>query len=73
MLSIATLLVSDITHATETTDDDPNLALAPEEIATLASLMDRYDQVLVDIDLLTDRLQELLETEGGKKRINSEL
>jgi len=67
MLSIATLPVSDVIPATETTNDDPNLALAPDEIATLTSLMVRYDQVLLDIDLLTDRLQELLETEGGKK------
>jgi len=67
MLSIATLPVSDVTTATETTNDEPNLALAPDEIATLASLMDRYDQVLLDIDLLTARLQELLETESGKK------
>ena len=67
MLSIADLPVSEITPATETTNDHSNLALAPDEIATLASLMNRYDQVLLDIDLLTDRLQELLETEGGKK------
>ena len=67
MLSIAALPVSEITPATETTNDHSNLALAADEIATLASLMNRYDQVLLDIDLLTDRLQELLETEGGKK------
>lgn len=67
MLSIASLSVSDVTPATETTNDDPNLALAPDEIATLTSLMDRYDQVLLDIDLLNDRLQELLTTQGEMK------
>lgn len=45
----------------ETVSDEPNVALAPEEIATLTSLMERYDQVLLDIDALNDRLQELVE------------
>ena len=67
MLSISNLPVSDATPATETTNEDPNLALAPDEIATLTSLMESYVQVLLDIDALTDRLQNLLATEGGKK------
>ncbi len=50
----------------ETQGDEPNLTLAPEEIATLTSLMESYDQVLVDIDALNDRLQELLDMEGSK-------
>ena len=67
MLSISNLPVSDATPATETTNEDPNLALAPDEIATLTSLMESYDQVLLDIDSLTERLQNLLETEGGRR------
>jgi len=44
--------------------DELNLALAPEEIATLNSLVKRYDQVLLDIDALNVRLQELLAIES---------
>lgn len=44
--------------------DELNLALAPEEIATLNSLVKRYDQVLLDIDALNVRLQELLGIES---------
>lgn len=54
MLSIANFSSAD------SVSDDTNVALAPEEIATLTSLMERYDQVLLDIDALNDRLQELL-------------
>ena len=60
MLSIAK------TSDSESQGDEPNLFLAPEEIATLTSLMESYDQVLVDIDALNDRLQELLDMEGSK-------
>ncbi len=61
MLSIAK------TADSESQGDEPNITLAPEEIATLTSLMESYDQVLVDIDALNDRLQELLDMEGSKK------
>ncbi len=54
------------TVAFETQGDEPNLTLAPEEIATLTSLMESYDQVLADIDALNVRLQELLEMESPK-------
>ncbi len=47
--------------------DEVNVALAPEEIATLTSLMERYDQVLLDIDALNGRLQELLDVESPPK------
>ena len=60
MLSLAN------TAAFETQGDEPNITLAPEEIATLTSLMESYDQVLVDIDALNVRLQELLEMESPK-------
>jgi allophanate hydrolase subunit 1 len=65
MLSIAHLPIpiAAATPAAETINDEPNVALAPEEIATLTSLMVRYDQVLLDIDSLTDRLENLLERE----------
>ncbi len=47
--------------------DELNVALAPEEIATLTSLMARYGQVLLDIDVLNGRLQELLDIESPPK------
>ncbi len=68
MLSIAQLPVLNVSNAPEIQNEEPNVALAPEEIATLASLMDRYDQVLLDIDLLTDRLEELLKTESVSRK-----
>ena len=47
--------------------DEVNIALAPEEIATLTSLMERYGKVLLDIDVLNERLQELLDFESPPK------
>ena len=47
--------------------DEPNVMLAPDEIATLTDLMSRYDQVLVDIETLNGRLEELLKVESPKK------
>ncbi|MCY2986224.1 MAG: hypothetical protein NTY15_21560 [Planctomycetota bacterium] len=47
--------------------DEPNVMLAPDEIATLTDLMSRYDQVLVDIESLNSRLEELLKIESPKK------
>ncbi len=61
MLSIANF------SSEESVSDEPNVALAPEEIATLTSLMERYDQVLLDIDALNDRLQQLVDKEVSGK------
>ncbi|MEQ1830702.1 MAG: hypothetical protein ABL921_32420 [Pirellula sp.] len=44
--------------------EDSNVALAPEEIATLSSLMGRYDQLLLEMDTLSERLEELLKIES---------
>jgi hypothetical protein len=55
MLSIANF------SSEETVSDEPNIALAPDEIATLTSLMERYDRLLLDIDELNGRLQELVD------------
>ncbi len=52
----------------ETVSDELNVALAPEEIATLSSLMERYDQVLLDIDALNGRLQEMVDKEVNVKK-----
>ncbi len=52
----------------ETVSDELNVALAPEEIATLTSLMERYDQVLLDIDVLNGRLQEMVDKEVNVKK-----
>ena len=62
------------TAALEHLGDEPNLTLAPEEIATLTSLMESYDSLLLEIDALNGRLQELLNMEGllsdGDRRNN---
>ena len=58
MLSIATAV------KVGTPSDYENVAFAPEEIATLSSLMERYDQVILDLDSLNGRLQELLDVES---------
>jgi hypothetical protein len=60
---IEMLSVTGSTHS-DSVVDEPNVALAPEEIATLTSLMHRYDQVLDDIDLLNARMEELLAIES---------
>ena len=61
MLSIANAVTASVFL------DEVNIALAPEEIASLTSLMKRYDQVLLDIDVLNGRLQELLDIESPPK------
>ncbi len=61
MLSIANAVTASVFL------DEVNIALAPEEIATLTSLMERYGQVLLDIDVLNGRLQELLDIESPPK------
>lgn len=43
-----------------------NIALAPEEIATLQLLVARYDLVLQDLNRLNDQLESLLASEGIK-------
>jgi hypothetical protein len=48
----------------ESQSDEPNLVLDPEEIATLSSLMHRYDKLLVEMDTLNERLEELLQAES---------
>ena len=58
MLSIAK------TATAGTPSEYENVAFAPEEIATLRSLMGRYDQVILDLDSLNGRLQELLDIES---------
>ena len=44
----------------------PNIALAPDEVATLRSLVDRYDQVIRDLDQLNEQIESLLLAEGIK-------
>lgn len=61
MLSISNATLSDLVS------DEPTLALAPEEIASLTSLMEQFDQVLLGIDALNGRLQELLDIESPAK------
>lgn len=61
MLSIASGTQSELAS------EEPNVFLAPDEIASLTSLMQQYDQVLVEIDTINARLQELLDIEGPTK------
>ncbi len=61
MLSIASGTQSELAS------EEPNVFLAPDEIASLTSLMQQYDQVLVEIDTINARLQELLDIEGPAK------
>ena len=45
-------------------DDEPNVVLAPEEIATLGSLMSQYDHLLAEMDDLNLQLETLLKSES---------
>ena len=51
----------------DTLVEERNIALAPEEIAMLNTLMEQYNQVLMDVEVLNSRLEELLEAECPKK------
>lgn len=44
----------------------PNIALDEAELATLNSLIKRYDQVIQDLDLLNDQIENLLAEESIK-------
>lgn len=44
----------------------PNIALDEDELATLNSLIKRYDQVIHDLDLLNDQIENLLAEESIK-------
>jgi hypothetical protein len=44
--------------------DEANIPLAPEESATLTSLISRYDQLLIEVDALNLRIEELLKCES---------
>lgn len=54
-----------------TQEEEPNLALALEEIATLSTLMNRYNLLLVEMDNLNQRLEELLKLESPTRKIES--
>jgi hypothetical protein len=47
-----------------TMEDEPNVVLAPEEIATLGALMSQYDQLLADMDNLNSQIETLLKAES---------
>ncbi|MFN7878316.1 MAG: hypothetical protein ACK5PB_23570 [Pirellula sp.] len=44
----------------------PNIALDEAELATLNSLIKRYDQVIQELDLLNDQIENLLSEESIK-------
>lgn len=44
----------------------PNIALDEEELATLNALIERYDKVIHDLDLLNDQIENLLSEESIK-------
>ena len=58
------MLSIDTTVSVGTPSEYENVPFAPDELATLSLLMERYDQVILDLDSLNDRLQELLEIES---------
>jgi hypothetical protein len=43
-----------------------NIAFAPEEVATLQSLVKRYDRVIEELDTLNEQIESLLALEGIK-------
>lgn len=43
-----------------------NIALAPEDVATLKMLVERYDRVIQELDVLNDEIESLLQAEGIK-------
>ena len=51
-----------------TMEEEPNVVLAPEEIATLGSLMSQYDQLLADMDNLNLQIDMLLKAEPPASR-----
>jgi len=53
-------------------EDEPNVVLALEEIATLGSLMGQYDQLLADMDDLNSQIEMLLKSEDHSTT-NSEI
>lgn len=60
------LLELDASISDAATQELPNMALAPEEVATLRSLVDRYDRVIQDLDQLNEQIESLLQAEGIK-------
>ncbi|MCU0711471.1 MAG: hypothetical protein MUC43_05395 [Pirellula sp.] len=44
----------------------PNIALDEEELATLNDLIERYDRVIHELDLLNDQIENLLAEESIK-------
>jgi hypothetical protein len=53
-------------ESTQLESDDPNIALAPDEVATLESLIGRFDQVIQDLDVLNNQIETLLAQETIK-------
>jgi hypothetical protein len=43
--------------------EEVNVPLAPDELASLGTLMQRYDNLLAEMDLLNERLEEILTME----------
>jgi hypothetical protein len=44
--------------------EDSQIALAPDEIETLTSLVGRYDQLLAEVDALNLQIEALLKAES---------
>ena len=65
---IDSLQLSEQIHAELTVFEPeiPNIALDEEELATLNALIERYDQVIHDLDLLNDQIENLLAEESIK-------
>lgn len=70
MLSIDSNDPNVIIHSISSTDDsvESNIVLAPEDVATLTTLMHRYDELLLEMDKLSNQLETLLESEGAANK-----
>jgi hypothetical protein len=55
-----------MTPTDESALDLGNISLAPEEVATLKMLVERYDRVIQELDVLNDEIESLLQAEGIK-------
>ena len=65
-LSVVSLGLVPRTEISGSDQETSNIAFAPEEVATLQSLVKRYDQVIEELDKLNEQIESLLALEGIK-------
>ena len=62
-VGLAIVLLTEISGGDQ---EASNIAFAPEEVATLQSLVKRYDRVIEELDKLNEQIESLLALEGIK-------